>query len=98
MGSDRSLSGPGAVDVKGEIITGTRKIWMQHYQDNIPVAGGYWTWEPLYAEKTQRATIGARTIAPPAPQGKSPPMWGTTLMTDSKPVGRDGLRQPGYNM
>jgi len=37
MGSDRSLSGPGAVDVKGEIITGTRKIWMQHYQDNIPV-------------------------------------------------------------
>jgi len=47
MGSDRSLFWSRSGDVKGEIITGTRKIWMQHYQDNIPVAGGYWTWEPI---------------------------------------------------
>ena len=95
MGSDRSLSGPGAVDVKGEIITGTRKIWMQHYQDNIPVAGGYWTWEPIYADKTERCTIGTLTIGPPAPQEKSQLMAGLTLMKNTMPVGPEGLRMSG---
>jgi hypothetical protein len=95
MGSDRSLSGPGAVDVKGEIITGTRKIWMQHYQDNIPVAGGYWTWEPIYADKTERCTISTLTIGPPAPQEKSQLIAGLTLMRNTMPVGPDGLRMSG---
>jgi hypothetical protein len=95
MGSDRSLSGPGAVDVKGQIITGTRKIWMQHYQNNIPVAGGYWTWEPIYADKTERCTISTLTIGPPAPEEKSQLMAGLTLMMNTMPVGPDGLRMSG---
>jgi hypothetical protein len=83
------------VDVKGEIITGTRKIWMQHYQDNIPVAGGYWTWEPIYADKTERCTISTLTIGPPAPQEKSQLIAGLTLMRNTMPVGPDGLRMSG---
>src|SRR5262249_55020876 len=35
MGNDGSLSGPGPIDVKGEIITGYRRIWMQEYRNNI---------------------------------------------------------------
>jgi len=95
MGSDESLAGPGPVDVKGQIIAGTRKIWMQHYQDNIPVAGGYWTWEPIYADKTEHCTIGTLTIGPPAPQEKSQLMAGLTLMKNTMPVGPEGLRMSG---
>ena len=97
MGSDESLAGPGPVDVKGQIIAGTRKIWMQHYQDNIPVGGGYWTWEPIYADKTERCIISTLTIAPapPPPQEKNQVMAGLTVMMNKMPLGPVGLRMSG---
>jgi len=97
MGSDRSLSGPGALDVKGQIITGYRRIWMQEYINGIAVAGGgYWTSEPIYADKTERCTIGTLTQAPPPPPEKNPLINEVTSMLNSvNPQGPSGLRLTG---
>lgn len=97
MGPDGSLSGPGPVDVKGQIITGYRKIWMQEYRNGIAVAGGgYWTSEPIYAPKTERCTIGKMTQAPPPPPEKNPLIGEITSMMNSvMPQGPAGLRMTG---
>src|SRR5215813_12481766 len=73
MGSDGKLSGPGPVDVTGQIITGYRRIWVQHYHNGIAVAdGSYWTSEPIYETKTERCTIATFVQAPPPPPEKNP--------------------------
>lgn len=97
MGSDGKLSGPGPVDVKGEIITGYRKIWMQEYHNGIAVAGGgYWTSEPIYAPKTERCTIATLAQAPPPPPEKNPLINELTSMMNSViPQGPPGLRMSG---
>src|SRR5215813_5435961 len=69
MGNDGSLSGPGPIDVKGEIITGYRRVWMQEYRNGIAISGsGYWTSEPVYAPKTERCTVAKLTPAPSPPR------------------------------
>lgn len=97
MGSDGKLSGPGPVDVKGEIITGYRRIWMQEYHNGIAVAGGgYWTSEPIYAPKTERCTIATLAQAPPPPPEKNPLINELTSMMNSvTPQGPPGLRMSG---
>jgi hypothetical protein len=96
MGSDGKFSGPGPVDVKGNIISGYRKIWMQKYHNGIAVAGGYWTSEPIYAAKTERCAIGALAQAPPPPPEKNPFINELTSMMNSvMPVGPPGLRMSG---
>jgi hypothetical protein len=72
LGPDGRLSGPGPTDVKGQIIIGYRQVWMQEYRNGTPVVGGacggacgYWASEPIYADKTERCTIGAFTPAGP---------------------------------
>jgi hypothetical protein len=97
MGSDGKLSGPGPMDVKGEIITGYRRIWMQEYHNGIAVAGGgYWTSEPIYAPKTERCTIATLAQAPPPPPEKNPLINELTSMMNSvTPQGPPGLRMSG---
>ena len=97
MGSDGSLSGPGPVDVKGQIITGYRRIWMQQYHNGIAVAGGgYWTSEPIYAPKTERCTIATLAQAPPPPPEKNPLINEVTSILNSvTPQGPPGLRMSG---
>jgi len=97
MGSDGKLSGPGPVDVKGQIITGYRRIWMQEYHNGIAVAGGgYWTSEPIYAPKTERCTIATLAQAPPPPPEKNPLINELTSMLNSvTPQGPPGLRMSG---
>src|ERR1041385_2959968 len=49
MGSDGKLSGPGPIDVKGQIIDHYEKVWMQRYHNGVEVAGdGYWDSRPVY--------------------------------------------------
>jgi hypothetical protein len=97
LGNDGKLSGPGPVDVKGEIITGYRNVWMQEYRNGAIVAGGgYWTQEPIYAPKTERCAIGTLAQAPPPPPEKSPLIKGlTTALNSFMPEGPTGLRMTG---
>jgi len=97
IGADGSLSGPGPVDVKGEIITGYRQVWMQEYRNGIAVAGGgYWTSVPVYAPKTERCAIGKLTQVPPPPPEKNQLISEVTSMLNSvMPKGPAGLRMSG---
>jgi len=96
MGNDGKLSGPGPIYVKGQIITGYRRIWMQEYHNGIPVGGGYWTSEPIYAPKTEQCTIATLAQAPPPPPEKNQLIAGLTSMMNSfTPQGPPGLRMSG---
>ena len=97
LGSDGKLSGPGPIDVKGQIIAGYRKVWMQRYHNGAPVAGdGYWDNQPIYAPKTERCTIGTCAAAPPPAPDKNPLTAGITSAIDSiVPQGPTGLRMSG---
>ncbi len=98
MGSDGKLSGPGPIDVKGQIIDHYEKVWMQRYHNGVEVAGdGYWDSRPVYAPKTERCTIGAFAPAPPPPPEKNPLIQGLTSMMNSvMPQGPNGLRMAGH--
>lgn len=98
LGSDRKLSGPGAIDVKGQIISGYRKVWMQRYHNGAPVAGdGYWDSQPIYAPKTERCTIGSFAAAPPPAADKNPLTAEITSTINSiSPQGPTGLRMSGH--
>jgi hypothetical protein len=97
MKNDGSLSGPGPIDVKGQIIVGYQKIWMQEYRNGIAVAGGgYWTSEPIYAPKTERCTIGTLAQAPPPAPDKNPLTRDITAAINGvMAVGPPGLRMSG---
>jgi len=97
MGSDGKLSGPGPVDVKGQIITGYHRIWVHHYHNGIAVAdGSYWTSEPIYEAKTEKCTIATFVQAPPPPPEKNPFMNTlTSMMNAVTPQGPPGLRMLG---
>src|SRR6266852_6393356 len=97
MRDDGKLSGPGPVDVKGQIITGYRNLWMQEYRNGAAVAGGgYWAQEPIYAPKTERCAIGTLAPAPPPPPDKSEVINGLTSALNSiMHAGPAGLRMTG---
>jgi hypothetical protein len=97
MKNDGSLSGPGPIDVKGQIIVGHRDIWMQEYQNNVPVPNrGYWTSEPIYAPKTERCTVGTLAQAPPVGPDKNPLTRDLTAAIDVvMAAGPPGLRMSG---
>jgi hypothetical protein len=97
MKNDGSLSGPGPINVKGQIIVGYRKIWMQEYINNIAVAGrGYWTSEPIYAPKTERCTIGTLAQVPAVGPDKNPLTRDLTAAIDVvMAAGPPGLRMSG---
>jgi hypothetical protein len=97
MKNDESLSGPGPIDVNGQIIVGYRKIWMQEYRNGIAVAGGgYWTSGPIYAPKTERCTIQTLAQAPPPAPDKNPLTRGITAAINGvMAVGPPGLRMSG---
>jgi hypothetical protein len=98
MGSDGKLSGPGAIDVAGQIITGYKNVWMQEYRNGAAVAGGgYWTQVPIYAPKTERCTIGALAQVPAPPPDKNPLTRDlTSAMNSLMPAGPTGLRMAGH--
>jgi hypothetical protein len=102
MGNDGKLSGPGTADVKGRIITGYRKVWMQQYINGVAQVGGncagscgYWAQEPIYAPKTERCRIGTFAQRPPPKPEKNDLAAGivSALVT---PVGPAGLRMSGH--
>ncbi len=97
MGNNGSLSGPGAIDIKGQIITGYNRVWMQEYRNGIAVAGGgYWDSVPIYESKTERCTIASLTQAPPPPPDKNPLTRDlTAAMNSVMAVGPPGLRMSG---
>ena len=97
MGSDGRLSGPGPIDVNGQIITGYDRVWMQRYHNGIAVAGeGYWDSRPVYAAKTERCNIGSLAQAPP-PAPDTNPLTATITSAISTiiPQGPAGLRMSG---
>ena len=98
MGNDGSLSGPGPIDVKGEIITGYRRVWMQEYRNGIAISGsGYWDSVPIYAPKTERCTIGSFAQTPPPPPDKNPLTRDiTTAINSVMAAGPPGLRMSGH--
>jgi len=98
LGSDGKLSGPGPTDVKGQIITGYRNIWMQKYHHGVAVpGGGYWTQEPIYAPKTERCTIGTFSQAPPpAPDKNQLTAAIGSALSSMMPAGPTGLRMSGH--
>jgi len=98
VGNDGKLFGPGPTDVKGQIIVGYRRVWMQRYNNGAPVpGGGYWDNEPIYAPKIERCTIGAFAPAPPPAPDKNPLTAGlTSAMNSVIPQGPTGLRMSGH--
>jgi len=100
MGNDGKLIGPGPIDVKGQIITGYERVWMQEYRNNIPVSGsGYWDNRPIYGPKTERCAIGTLAQAPPPPPDKNPLTSGITSTINSvMHLGPSGLRMNGHYM
>jgi len=109
MGPDGHLTGPGPTDVKGQIITGYRQVWMQEYRNGLAVTGsacggvcGYWASQPIFADKTERCTIGA--FSPTGPTGDGGVL--TTLTALVSPQSLDqtrtesgkGLAAPGVRM
>jgi hypothetical protein len=98
LGNDGKLSGPGPTDVKGQIITGYRNVWMQLYRHGTAVpGGGYWTQVPIYAPKTERCTLGTFAQAPPPAPDKNQltAAIGSALNT-IMPSGPSGLRMSGH--
>ncbi len=98
MGNDGKVTGPGAVDVNGQIITGYNRVWMQEYRNGVVVpGGGYWDNRPIYGPKTERCTIGSLAQAPPPPPDKNPLTSGITSTIDSvMHAGPSGLRMNGH--
>ena len=98
MGNDGKLSGPGPIDINGQIISGYRRVWMQRYHNGAVVPGdGYWDNEPIYAPKTERCAIGALAPVPPPPPDKDELTRGlTSAMNTIMPTGPTGLRMAGH--
>ncbi|HSS99326.1 MAG TPA: hypothetical protein VLK33_19965 [Terriglobales bacterium] len=98
MGNDGRLSGPGSIDVSGQIIDHYNRVWMQRYHNGVIVPGdGYWDSVPVYAPKTERCTIGGFAPAPPPPPEKNPLISGlTSAMNSLMPQGPTGLRMAGH--
>jgi len=98
MGNDGRLTGPGAIDVKGQIITGYKRVWMQEYRNGVLVPGsGYWDNQPIYGPKTERCTIGNLAQAPPPAPDKNPLTSGITSAINSvMHTGPSGLRMNGH--
>ena len=79
LGPDGQLTGPGVIDLAGQIITGYNNVWMQEYRNGVPEVGGsclggrcgYWTQVPVFAPKTERCTIGALRPTGPSPTAGS---------------------------
>jgi len=98
MGNDGKLSGPGPIDIDGQIISGYRRVWMQRYHNGVEVPGdGYWDNQPIYAPKTERCTIATFAQAPTPPPDKSP-LTGpiTSAIETMMPSGPTGLRMAGH--
>jgi hypothetical protein len=97
MGSDGKLSGPGPIDIKGQIITDYHNTWMQEYRNGVAVAGGgYWVHDPIYGPKTERCTIGTFTQAPPGAPDKSELINSlTSAINTVMHTGPTGLRMTG---
>jgi hypothetical protein len=110
LGPDGQIAGPGLTDLKGRVITGYRNVWMQEYRNGMAVAGGtcggacgYWAQEPVYADKTERCTIGA--LRPSGPSGTAGSLVTSILgIASGQPAGqasRDSekdLPAPGVRM
>jgi hypothetical protein len=98
MGNDGKLSGPGPIDINGQIISGYRRVWMQRYHNGVEVPGdGYWDNQPIYAPKTERCTVGTFAQAPPLPPDKSALTGAITSAIDTMmPSGPTGLRMAGH--
>jgi len=103
MGSDEKLSGPGPVEIAGQIIIGYHDVWMQEYRNGRELVGGncagrcgYWVHDPIYAPKTERCGIGTFTQLPPGAPGKSGIINALTTSIDSlMHTGPAGLRMMG---
>ena len=98
MGNDGKLSGPGPIDINGQIISGYRRVWMQRYHNGVEVPGdGYWDNQPIYEPKTERCTIATFAQAPTPPPDKSP-LTGpiTSAIETMMPSGPTGLRMAGH--
>jgi hypothetical protein len=100
VGNDGKLSGPAAVDINGQIITGYRNVWMQEYRNGVAVAGGgYWTSEPVYAPKTEHCSIGTLSAAPltaaTSQVEKAATSALTSVMGSAMETGPTGLRMTG---
>jgi hypothetical protein len=71
------ITGPGPVDITGQVITGYRHYWVQkrYAADNTIVPGSaHEESEPIYADKTERCTVG--TMTPVVISGSAAPMGG----------------------
>jgi len=98
MGNDGRLTGPGSIEVSGQIIDHYERVWMQKYHNGVAVAGeGYWDSRPVYAPKTERCTIATFAPAPPPPPEKNPLISDlTSAMNSLMPQGPTGLRMAGH--
>lgn len=71
------ITGPGPVDITGKVITGYRHYWVQqrYTADNTIVPGSaHEESEPIYADKTERCTVG--TMTPVVINDSAAPMGG----------------------
>ncbi|HYL75155.1 MAG TPA: hypothetical protein VEU96_13175 [Bryobacteraceae bacterium] len=109
MGPDGHLTGPGPTDVKGQIITGYRQVWMQEYRNGLAVTGsacggvcGYWASQPIFADKTERCTIGG--FSPTGPTGDGGVLSTLTALVSPQSLDQTptesgkGLAAPGVRM
>jgi hypothetical protein len=98
MANDGKLSGPGSIDINGQIISGYRRVWMQRYHNGVEVPGdGYWDKEPIYEPKTERCTVATFAPVPPPPPDKSALTGAITSAIDTMmPSGPTGLRMAGH--
>jgi hypothetical protein len=109
LGPDGRLTGPGPMEVKGQIVTGYRRVWMQEYRNGIAVGGGtcggscgYWASEPIFADKTERCAIGA--FSPSGPTGDGSVLTTLTAIVSPQSVDQiatesgKGLAAPGVRM
>lgn len=109
LGPDGRLTGPGPIDVKGQIITGYNRVWMQEYRNGIAVAGsecggpcGRWVSQPIFGDKTERCTIGA--LAPAGPTADGSILTTVTALVSPQSLDQaptesgKGLAAPGVRM
>jgi hypothetical protein len=111
LGPDGRLTGPGLTEVKGQIVTGYRQVWMQEYRNGMTVAGatcggpcGYWASEPIFENKTERCVIGAFSPTGPSYDGSlltalsdivSPQSIDQTATESGKGLAAPGVRMSG---
>jgi hypothetical protein len=95
--------------VNGQYISGYRRVWMQEYRNGVPVADatcggtcGYWASEPIFADKTERCTIGA--FNPSGPTGDGSMLGAITALVAPQPLDQmptesgKGQAAPGVRM